>query len=83
MRAWNGMGPLGLTGMVVGLAYDGTAAVSLLAHRSLGGAIVDHQAIQLILANMAAELYASRAITFEAATLKDRGVPLRLGGLHG
>ena len=40
--------------------------------RSFGRPIAEHQAIQFMLADMAADIYASRVATFHAATLKDR-----------
>jgi butyryl-CoA dehydrogenase len=43
--------------------------------QSFGRPIAQHQAIQFMLAEMAAEVYASRVATMHAATLKDEGLP--------
>ena len=43
--------------------------------QSFGRPIAQHQAVQFMLADMAAEIYASRAATMQAATLKDNGLP--------
>jgi butyryl-CoA dehydrogenase len=43
--------------------------------QSFGRPIAQHQAIQFMLADMAAEVYASRVATMHAATLKDEGLP--------
>ena len=43
--------------------------------RSFGQPIVEHQAIQFMLADMATEIYAARTATMNAATLKDNGLP--------
>ncbi len=42
---------------------------------SFGRPIAQHQAIQFMLADMAAAVYAARAVTMQAATLKDNGQP--------
>ena len=42
---------------------------------SFGQPIIEHQAIQFMLADMATEIYASRTATMNAATLKDNGLP--------
>ena len=42
---------------------------------SFGIPIAGHQAIQFMLADMATDMYASRIMTFNAANLKDRGLP--------
>ena len=43
--------------------------------QSFGKPIAQHQAIQFMLADMAAEVHAARVITMNAATLKDAGQP--------
>ena len=43
--------------------------------QSFGKPIAQHQAIQFMLADMAAEIYASRVSTMHAATLKDNQLP--------
>ena len=43
--------------------------------QSFGTPIAQHQAIQFMLADMAAEVHAARVITMNAATLKDAGQP--------
>ena len=42
---------------------------------SFGKPIAQHQAVQFMLADMATEVYASRIVTMNAATLKDQGLP--------
>ena len=42
---------------------------------SFGQPIGQHQAIQFMLADMAAEVHAARVVTMNAATLKDAGLP--------
>ena len=43
--------------------------------QSFGRPIAQHQAIQFMLADMAAEIYASRVATMHSATLKDNNLP--------
>jgi alkylation response protein AidB-like acyl-CoA dehydrogenase len=43
--------------------------------QSFGKPIAQHQAVQFMLADMAAEVYAARTATMQAATLKDEGLP--------
>jgi len=47
-------------------------------HRMVGGEpLIDKQAIQMMLADSVTELWATRLMTYEAATAHDRGEPLR------
>ena len=44
---------------------------------TFGKPIAQHQAIQFMLADMATDVYASRAATMNAATLRDNGLPFK------
>jgi alkylation response protein AidB-like acyl-CoA dehydrogenase len=45
------------------------------ARRTVGLPVAENQAIQLMLADMAAEVFSARLVTMHAATLKDNGTP--------
>jgi len=75
-----------LDGGRIGIAAQaaGTAAAALEAsvryakeRRTFGVPIADHQAIRLMLADMAVERDAARLLTLRAASLKEAGVPFR------
>ncbi len=68
---------IGIAAQCVGIgqsALDAAARYAL--HReTFGRPIAQHQAIQFMLADMAADVYAARAATMNAATLKDNDQP--------
>ena len=61
----------------VGIGQAGLEAAMRYAQQrqTFGRSIVQHQAIQFMLADMATEVYASRVATMHAATLKDNDLP--------
>ena len=70
-------GRLGIAACAVGLAQAALDVASSYAkqRRQFGRAIGDFQGIQFLLADMATQVSASRALVLEAARRKDRGLP--------
>ena len=70
-------GRIGIAAQAVGIAqaaYDVANAYAL-ERRTFGQRIVDHQAIQFKLVDMAVEIDAARLLTYRAAWRKDNGLP--------
>ncbi len=70
-------GRLGIAAVAVGLAQGALDhAVAYAKEReSFGKAIIDHQGLAFVLADMEAAVQSARATTLHAARLKDRGLP--------
>jgi butyryl-CoA dehydrogenase len=69
-------GRIGIASQALGIAraaLDGAVRYSK-ERKSFGTAIMNHQAIQFMLADMATELDAARLLTWRAASMKDKGV---------
>jgi alkylation response protein AidB-like acyl-CoA dehydrogenase len=69
-------GRIGIAAQALGIAqaaYDVASAYAR-ERRTFGQRIVDHQAIQFTLVDMAVEIEAARLLTYRAAWLKDRGL---------
>jgi alkylation response protein AidB-like acyl-CoA dehydrogenase len=70
-------GRLGIAAVAVGLAQGSLdAAVAYAKEReTFGKPIIEHQGLGFLLADMAAAVESSRAVTLEAARRRDRGLP--------
>jgi alkylation response protein AidB-like acyl-CoA dehydrogenase len=70
-------GRLGIAAVATGLAQGSLdAAVAYAKEReTFGRPIIDHQGLGFLLADMAAAVESSRAVTLEAARRRDRGLP--------
>ncbi|WP_110182229.1 acyl-CoA dehydrogenase family protein [Nocardioides solisilvae] len=70
-------GRLGIAAVATGLAQGALdQAVAYAKEReTFGKAIIDHQGLAFVLADMEAAVQAARAVTLHAARLKDRGLP--------
>lgn len=70
-------GRLGIAAVATGLAQGSLdAAVAYAKEReTFGQPIIDHQGLGFLLADMAAAVESSRAVTLEAARRRDRGLP--------
>jgi alkylation response protein AidB-like acyl-CoA dehydrogenase len=70
-------GRLGIAAVATGLAQGSLdAAVAYARERhTFGRPIIDHQGLGFLLADMAAAVESSRAVTLEAARRRDRGLP--------
>jgi alkylation response protein AidB-like acyl-CoA dehydrogenase len=70
-------GRIGIAAQAVGMARGAYEAALAYARerRSFGVPIVEHQAVAFRLADMATEIAAARALTLEAAALRDAGRP--------
>ncbi len=68
-------GRIGIAAQAVGIAQAAFDAACTYAkeRQSFGGPILNHQAIQFMLADMATELEAARLLVLSAASTKDRG----------
>jgi acyl-CoA dehydrogenase len=75
-----GEGRISIAAACVGIARAGLEAAAryVTERRAFGGPLVDQQGIRFMLADMAREVVAARAVTREAARAKDRGEPLAL-----
>ena len=73
-----GEGRVSIAAACVGLARAGLEAAAgyLQQRRAFGGPLSDQQALRFMLAEMARDVAAARALTREAAVAKDRGEPL-------
>src|SRR4249920_2022437 len=73
-----GEGRISIAAACVGLARSGLeqAAAYLRERKAFGGVLSDQQALRFMLAEMAREVAAARAVTHEAARAKDRGEPI-------
>jgi acyl-CoA dehydrogenase len=73
-----GEGRISIAAACVGLARAGPEAAAryLLERRAFGGPLRDQQGLRFLLAEMARDVAAARALTREAAAAKDRGEPL-------
>ena len=73
-----GEGRISIAAACVGLARAGleAAARHVAERRAFGGPLSDQQGLRFMLAEMARDVAAARALTREAATAKDRGEPL-------
>jgi butyryl-CoA dehydrogenase len=71
------MGRIGIAAQAVGMARAALDAALAYARerRSFGRALVEHQAINFKLADMATQLEAARQLTWHAAALRDAGQP--------
>jgi alkylation response protein AidB-like acyl-CoA dehydrogenase len=71
-------GRISIAAACVGLARSALerAAAYLLERRAFGGPLADQQGLRFMLAEMARDVAAARALTHEAARAKDRGEPL-------
>ncbi|MCC6213907.1 MAG: acyl-CoA dehydrogenase family protein [Polyangiaceae bacterium] len=74
MMALDG-GRIGIASQSIGIATAGLEAATRYAKErvAFGRPLAEHQAVQFMLADSAAELDAARMLTWRAATLKDRG----------
>jgi butyryl-CoA dehydrogenase len=72
-----GEGRISIAAACVGIARAGleAAARSVSQRRAFGGSLSDQQGIRFMLAEMAREVAAARAVTREAAAARDRGEP--------
>jgi butyryl-CoA dehydrogenase len=70
-------GRIGIAAQSVGMARAALEAAIAYAHerQAFGRPIVDHQAVNFRLADMATEIEAARQLVWHAATLKDAGEP--------
>lgn len=70
-------GRIGIAAQAVGMARAAFEAALSYAkeRRSFGKAIVEHQAVQFKLADMATQIEAARQLIWHAASLKDAGLP--------
>ena len=70
-------GRIGIAAQAIGMARGAYEAALAYARerRSFGVPIVEHQAIAFRLADMATQIAAARALTLEAAALRDAGRP--------
>jgi alkylation response protein AidB-like acyl-CoA dehydrogenase len=70
-------GRIGIAAQAIGLARAAFEAALAYAtdRKTFGTAIVNHQAVQFRLADMATKIEAARALTLTAATLRDAGQP--------
>jgi acyl-CoA dehydrogenase len=73
-----GEGRISIAAACVGLARAGLEAAAryLLERRAFGGPLRDQQGLRFLVAEMARDVAAARALTREAAAAKDRGEPL-------
>ena len=73
-----GEGRISIAAACVGIARAGleAAARHVSDRRAFGGRLVDQQGVRFMLAEMAREVVAARAVTRVAAAAKDRGEPL-------
>jgi acyl-CoA dehydrogenase len=73
-----GEGRISIAAACVGIARAGLemAARYVLDRRAFGGPLAEQQGVRFMLAEMAREVAAARALTREAARAKDRGEPL-------
>ena len=73
-----GEGRISIAAACVGLARAGLEAAAryLGERRAFGGVLADQQGLRFMLAEMARDVAAARALTREAAEAKDRGEPL-------
>ena len=73
-----GEGRISIAAACVGIARAGleAAARHVSDRRAFGGRLADQQGVRFMLAEMAREVAAARAVTREAARAKDRGEPL-------
>jgi butyryl-CoA dehydrogenase len=73
-----GEGRISIAAACVGLARSGLEAAAryLGERKAFGGPLADQQGLRFMLAEMARDVAAARALTREAATAKDRGEPL-------
>jgi acyl-CoA dehydrogenase len=73
-----GEGRISIAAGCVGIARAGleAAARSVSQRRAFGGPLVDQQGVRFMLAEMAREIAAARAVTRHAAAAKDRGEPI-------
>ena len=73
-----GEGRISIAAACVGIARAGLEAAAryVRERRAFGGPLADQQGIRFMLAEMAREVAAARAVTREAARAKDRGEPL-------
>jgi len=71
-------GRISIAAACVGLARSAldSAAAFLLERRAFGGPLADQQGLRFMLAEMARDVAAARALTHQAASAKDRGEPL-------
>jgi butyryl-CoA dehydrogenase len=78
-------GRVGIAAQSLGLAQGAMEAAVRYAkqRRAFGHPIADYQAIQWMLADMAAEIEAARALTYYAAHLRDAGAREHSAGEHG
>jgi alkylation response protein AidB-like acyl-CoA dehydrogenase len=70
-------GRLGIAAVATGLAQGSLDAAVAYAkeRRTFGRAIIEHQGLGFLLAEMAAAVESARAVTLEAARRRDRGLP--------
>ena len=73
-----GEGRISIAAACVGIARAGLEAAAryVRERRTFGGPLADQQGVRFMLAEMAREVAAARAVTREAARAKDRGEPL-------
>ena len=73
-----GEGRISIAAACVGLARSGLEAAARYAgeRKAFGGPLADQQGLRFMLAEMARDVAAARALTREAAAAKDRGEPL-------
>ena len=71
-------GRISIAAACVGLARAGleAAAAYLRQRKAFGGVLADQQALRFLLAEMARDVEAARALTRQAAAAKDRGEPI-------